>query len=57
MSSKVVSYFDWTLGFRSNSSDSTPKMKNTKKSNLNLIGMTDDDFKRHLNKWKNENLS
>ncbi|MFX0048140.1 MAG: hypothetical protein ACFE8G_08220 [Candidatus Hermodarchaeota archaeon] len=56
MSSKVVSYFDWTLGFKSNSSESIPKIKNAKKGNLNSIGMTEDEFKRHVNKWKNKNL-
>jgi hypothetical protein len=57
MSSKTVSYFDWTLGFKSNSSDNVSETKIKRKTNLNSIGMTDDDFKRHLNKWKNENLS
>ena len=53
MSSKVVSYYDWERGFKSK----VPELKTEKKSNLNSIGMTDEDFKRHLNKWKNENLS
>jgi len=56
MSSKVVSYFDWSLGFRSNSTENTLKIKNTKKTNLNSIGMSDDDFKQHLKKWKNRNF-
>jgi len=56
MSSKVVSYFDWSLGFKSNTSDSTLKLKNIKKSNLNSIGMTDDNFKQYLKNWKNTNL-
>ena len=33
MSSKVESYYDWSLGFRSISSDNSPKLKNTTKSN------------------------
>ncbi|HUW91206.1 MAG TPA: hypothetical protein VMV43_11905 [Candidatus Nanopelagicaceae bacterium] len=57
MSSKVVSYFDWSLGFKRNSADHTPKFESTKKSNLNSIGMSDDDFKTHLSKWKEKNLS
>ena len=56
MSSKVVSYFDWSLGFKSNATESTLKIKTMKKSNLNSIGMTDDDFKHHLKNWKNRNL-
>ena len=57
MSSKVVSYFDWQIGFRSNSTDSTLKYKNAKKPNLNSIGIADDEFKKLLNKWKKNNLS
>jgi len=56
MSSKVVSYFDWSLGFKSNSTESTLKLKSTKKSNLNSIGMTDDTFKQYIKNWKNRNL-
>ena len=56
MSSKVVSYFDWSLGFRSNSNENTLKINNTKKTNLNSIGMNDDDFKQYLKKWKNRNF-
>jgi len=56
MSSKIVSYFDWSLGFKSNSTESTLKIKSMKKRNLNSIGMTDDDFKQHLKNWKNRNL-
>ena len=56
MSSKVVSYFDWSLGFKSNSTENTLKINTTKKTNLNSIGMSDDDFKQHLKKWKNRNF-
>jgi hypothetical protein len=56
MSSKVVSYFDWSLGFKSNSTDNALKLKAIKRSNLNSIGMTDDDFKQYIKKWKNSNL-
>jgi len=57
MSSKVVSYFDWSLGFRSNSPVNSPKFKSMKKSSLNSIGISDDEFKNHLSKWKKNNLS
>ena len=56
MSSKVVSYYDWSLSFRSNNTDNTLKIKSIKKSNLNSIGITDDDFKQCLKKWKNRNF-
>jgi len=55
MSSKVVSYFDWSLGFKSNTNENTLKIKPVNKSNLNSIGMTDDDFKKCVKNWKNRN--
>ncbi|MBY8988088.1 MAG: hypothetical protein KGD61_06500 [Candidatus Lokiarchaeota archaeon] len=56
MSSEGLSYFDWSLGFRSNATESNSKITTKKKANLNSIGMTSDDFKQHLEKWKNNNL-
>jgi len=56
MSSEGLSYFDWSLGFRSNATENNLKIKIKKKSNLNSIGMTNDDFKQYLEKWKNRNL-
>ena len=50
------SFFDWSLGFRSNSTDNTLKFKIAKKPNLNSIGMTDDTFKQYIKKWKDRNL-
>ncbi|NVM46347.1 MAG: hypothetical protein HWN79_15665 [Candidatus Lokiarchaeota archaeon] len=52
MSSKVVSFFDWELGFKNPRSE----ISSTKIISLNSIGMSDDDFKKHLKKWKNSNL-
>jgi hypothetical protein len=57
MSSKVVSYYDWSLGFKGNNTDRTSKITLTKKNRLNSIGIADDDFKNYLIKWKNRNLS
>lgn len=57
MSSKVVSYYDWSLGFKGNKSDSNSKITITKKNSLNSIGIIEDDFKDYLRKWKNRNLS
>ena len=53
MSSKVISYYDWSLGFKG--TDRTSKITVTKK--LNSIGIADADFKNYLRKWKNRNLS
>ena len=44
------------MGFKSNSNENTLKKNGTKKINLNSIGMSDDDFKQHLKKWKNRNF-
>ncbi len=57
MSSKVVSYYDWSLGFKGSNTDSTSKITLTKKNRLNSIGIANDDFKNYLRKWKNRNLS
>ena len=57
MSSKVVSYYDWSLGFKGNNTDSTSKITLKKKKRLNSIGIADDDFENYLRKWKNRNLS
>jgi len=57
MSSKVVSYYDWSLGFKGNNTDRTSKITLTKKNRFNSIGIADDDFKNYLRKWKNRNLS
>jgi len=56
MSSKIISYYDWSLGFKGNT-DRTSKITLTKKKRLNSIGIADDDFKTYLRKWKNTNLS
>jgi hypothetical protein len=56
MSSKVVSFYDWESQFKAKNSIEKAELNNTKKSNLNSIGMTDADFRRHIKKWKNKNL-
>ena len=48
MSSKVISYYDWSLGFKGNNTDRTSKITLTKK--LNSIGIADNDFKNYLRK-------
>jgi len=52
MSSKVVSYYDWEQSWKKTGLNT---VRPNKKS-LNSIGMSDDDFKRYIKKWKNSNL-
>lgn len=53
MSSKAVSYYDWTLNFKKNG---TNHNSFSRMNNRNAIGMKDDDFKAYIKKWKEENL-
>jgi hypothetical protein len=57
--SRASSYFDWEKQFKSSN-------KSTNKSNLmdlnhiiplNSIGISYEEFKKYLNKWKEKNLS
>ncbi len=62
MSSKVISYYDWSIQFNSHhTSPGYAKIVtsgcDTSAKNLNSIGIADDDFKNYLRKWKNRNLS
>ncbi|MHA1912851.1 MAG: hypothetical protein ACW986_08300 [Promethearchaeota archaeon] len=50
--SKAVSYYDWNLSFKQN----TPSKPNDK-GLINSLGMTDNNFKDFMQKWKEENLS
>ncbi|MFW9771104.1 MAG: hypothetical protein ACFFFB_04680 [Candidatus Heimdallarchaeota archaeon] len=53
MSSKAVSYYDWTLNFKKNA----PNHKSSSHVNeVNTIGMKDDEFKSYIRKWKKRNL-
>ena len=55
MSSKVVSYYDWSLGFKKNLSEK--KDGNRSISNhVNSIGLSEDNFKEFLKNWKENNL-
>jgi hypothetical protein len=56
MSSKVESYYDWENQFKAKNLIEKAEINNAKKGNLNSIGMTDADFRRHIKKWKNKNL-
>ena len=58
--SKAISYFDWEMNFRKkalkslNSENET--MRITYKENVNSLGISDNEFKDFMKKWKNENL-
>jgi hypothetical protein len=57
MSSEVVSFYDWEHQFKAKNSIEKEEIKTARRrSNLNSIGMTDADFRRHVKKWKNKNL-
>ncbi|MFX1380605.1 MAG: hypothetical protein ACFFA4_16100 [Promethearchaeota archaeon] len=51
--SKAVSYYDWELSFK----NKTEKDYDIKKEDLNSLGMTENNFKDFLKKWKEKNLS
>jgi hypothetical protein len=55
--SKAISYYDWTLGFKT-SDDKKPKLKKPeKKREINSIGIAEDAFKEYIKKWRTEHLS
>lgn len=54
MSSKAVSYYDWSLGFKRSSGNEISRAIPLK--SVNSLGMSDDDFKGFIEKWKSKNL-
>ncbi|MHA1193363.1 MAG: hypothetical protein ACTSP9_13920 [Promethearchaeota archaeon] len=50
MSSKVASYYDWSLGFKRSTKNEISKVSTLK--SVNSLGMSDDDFKGFLKQWK-----
>ena len=57
MSSDVVSYYDWSIGFKKNSGRHNSTEKSSSVNGTNSIGIADNEFKSFLRKWKEENLS
>lgn len=53
MSSKVASYYDWTLNFKKNAPNHNLIANKPK---INSIGIKDNEFKDFLKKWKKQNL-
>ncbi len=51
--SKAVSYYDWELSFK----NKNESIKDIKNDNFNAIGMSDNNFKDYIKKWKEKNLS
>ncbi len=51
--SKAVSYYDWELSFKSKSD----KDQIDHKGFVNSIGMSENNFKDFIKKWKETNLS
>lgn len=54
MSSKVASYYDWSLGFKRSTNNEISKVSTLK--SVNTLGLSDDDFKGFLKQWKSQNL-
>ena len=50
--SKAVSYYDWELSFKNKSKSD----KNVKMDSFNSLGMSDNNFKEYMKKWKQNNL-
>jgi len=55
MSSKVVSYYDWSLGFKKNLSEKKDENRSIF-NHVNSIGLSEDNFKEFLKDWKENNL-
>ena len=51
---KSKSYYDWELQFRNHPKKGTQPNQNKKK--LNSLGLTTEEFKSFLKKWKVKNL-
>ena len=57
MSSDVVSYYDWSIGFKKSSGSHNSTKQSSSVNATNSIGIADKEFKSFLKKWKEENLS
>ena len=51
--SKAVSYYDWELSFKNKSEKDQIK----KTDDINSLGISDNNFKNFMKKWKKVNLS
>jgi hypothetical protein len=51
--SKAVSYYDWELSFKQKSE----KDQTEQKENVNSLGMSNNNFKDFIKKWKKKNFS
>ncbi len=64
--SKAASYLDWELSFREEreikereakkKSKVEKELESKKESQMNSIGITQDDFRNYLKEWKKKNL-
>jgi hypothetical protein len=50
--SKAVSFYDWSLSLK-HKSDNEQEFQ---KENVNSLGLTEDNFKDFMKKWKEKNL-
>jgi len=55
--SKAVSYYDWELQFRRKTRSSVTETKRITKENIvNSLGISDNNYKDFMKKWKEKNL-
>jgi len=57
MSSKALSYYDWSKGFKKSSVNHDSNEAQLSVEDRNSIGIPDNQFKSYIKKWKEENLS
>ncbi|MHA1195202.1 MAG: hypothetical protein ACTSRH_02315, partial [Promethearchaeota archaeon] len=56
MSSKVVSYYDWSLGFKKNQPKINHEKNNQMFKKVNSLGIPQDQFREYLKRWKERNF-
>ena len=51
--SKAISFYDWSLSLKQKSEND----QTLQKDNINSLGMSDNNFKDFMKKWKEKNFS
>jgi len=59
LQTKISSYLDWSLGLSKPISENSDYdiINYKQKSNINSLGISEDDFNYFMKKWKEVNLS
>ncbi|MFX1326865.1 MAG: hypothetical protein ACFE91_01810 [Promethearchaeota archaeon] len=53
--SKAVSYYDWELSFKRKTNSNNRSLNDN--GSINTLGISDEDFKDFIKKWKIANIS